>query len=272
MKTDVIKSRNRSNRQNRPGASNAPPPKRRQIPTPMAVSSQNDAVKPQPVQPAAQLSPGQTQSTRNQLAPPSHQSNQPPLHIPNHPGLPLGALPGIASLGAVPVVYPNSPALGPYMGTGGQGILLNSPAMTPIGSVLPAHHLGHQPLSPQVMAQTNNGPLSMPHKLSRGAMSEQLLPRSPESTDRIPLLAQVPVAQFQKSHDDAQEDQAKDKSSSMMTRVIELELVNDLLRRRVQDLEASEADSRKQVDALRSALSKYDREQHTKRIKVDELL
>lgn len=272
LKTDVIKSRNRSNRQNRPGSSNAPPSKRRQTPSSMAISSQNEASKPQPVQSAAQLSPGQIQSSRNQHLPPNHQQTQQSLHIPNRTGLPLGALPGIASMGAVPVIYPSSPALGPYLGTGAQGILVNSPALTPLGSVIPAHHLGHQPLSPQIIAQANNGPLPLSHKLGRGAMSEQLLPRSPESTDRIPHLAQVPVAQFQKSHDDIHEDYTKDKTASLMTRVSELELVNDLLRRRVQDLEASETDLRKQVDALRSALSKHDREQHSKRIKVDELL
>jgi len=120
------------------------------------------------------------------------------------------------------------------------------------------------PMSPQTVAQTSAYPQA-PAAPMRGAMSEQLLPRSPEAAERIPHLPQIPVAQFQERNQQQSQPATPsaaavgapvkaDEEIPLLTRVSELELVNDLLKRRVQDLENAEAQARKEADSLKRKL------------------
>lgn len=322
LKTDVIKSRNRSNRTNKAAS------KRMQVQMPLVVAPAQSPVPKETHYGSISNPPGlerdidpmhlDSNCSRSNVAHNVTQINQQMnstqiqnaalnmhqigsniahnSHVNAHSvaqqrplsGQNVGVIPGMQQL-PMQVVYPGSPAINPYT-----GVLMNSPILAPLSNgMLASPVITSQPnavsalniLQPQpqrlgqntlTRSQISNSKSPTPPQAQRFAEASPSMPPLESSKDssqlhsvdieKIPQLVHVPAAEFRASQgklangkenvkQEPVEEKSKCKSAQLLTRVSELELVNDLLRRRVQDLETSEAQSRRIVEELKAQIS-----------------
>lgn len=269
LKTDVIKSRNRSRntgpsrRFNRKQARSQHVDSLRQfpgnqMPTPLVpapsagqhppVQAQTPQVQTQIPQQHTQTGIGAPQGTgQTQLPPVSQVSAQAQSQLQaaqagaqnaqllgqmRQPMHPIHMVP--------PVAAGLSPALTAYnFYPTGTPILGAQPGLQPMGTM-------QQAMSPH-FGPLPGRPSSPPDfRLVRGHLSEQLLPRSPP--DRIAPLNHVHATDIQHTSKPAPNTQ------ELQTKVSELEVINDLLRRRITDLEFSESKARKEAAEAKTRL------------------
>lgn len=110
-------------------------------------------------------------------------------------------------------------------------------------------------------ASQRSSPSMHDHNSPRGALSESHFSQSPAQSPAVrPVGGQSasPSGTTPRSSGDENNN-----TPALLTKVSELELVNDLLRRRISDLEASEAQAKRHVEDMRAVISEMQSQQRT---------
>ncbi|KAA8904017.1 hypothetical protein TRICI_005622 [Trichomonascus ciferrii] len=207
----------------------------------------------------------------------AHHHPHPHPHVHHHPHAqhhaqpppppPPNALPPLQMVPSTPSTvfsYPNSPTLAPFSRTG-------SPR--PNGYLPPPRSVTSSPNGGSQQHQTTTAPPPPPQPHS--APPQQAPPPPPQqqqqTSPRLPSLSSLNSPKHKAANiltPQSRPHSPDEKNKGSDSRVTELELVNDLLRSRITQLEASESAARQAEAALRAQLKKVseENEQLSKRL------
>lgn len=267
LKTDVIKSRNRSRHGALPRRNTSSATKRQRLAN-LAHAHEKNKRESEMRKAASSDSRSRGTSPDTRSVSPSSGANTPLTGPEQGSYLPkLSPLPASQPLIQPPQQYP-PPAGGYALRPRMPGSLptyefpqqptpVRTPVTTQQGNANQSQFLQTLPSvkSPALPSDSSNSPPNI--HMVRGSMSELLLPRSPpEGLERVPPLQHIKAAELRSKQPapsapvKSEPKSTEEVNKELNTRVSELELVNDLLKRRIADLEYSESQARRvAVDA-----------------------